>query len=214
MVHQCLYTPVPVDAEQPDLWSEDPLILADAVWAPCYFTGWTAANHWGLTEQIFQTTVVRTGSRVRRTHDSLLEHQYLLSHAGADKFKWGLRKVWRQEYAVQMADPARTVIDSLAYPRLGGGIRHVAEILMAYLAENEAERLVEYGDRLGNRTVFKRLGYLVSICDPGEEALLRAAHQRLPSGLTPLDPSVPRQGGYDRAWGLRINVHVEPYSTS
>src|SRR2546426_8162519 len=46
-----LYIPVPVDASNPAAWSEDALIVATAIWSPCYFTGWTAANHWALTEQ-------------------------------------------------------------------------------------------------------------------------------------------------------------------
>src|SRR5438105_1406370 len=40
-----LYIPVPIDAANPAAWSEDSLIVAAAVWSPCYFTGWTAANH-------------------------------------------------------------------------------------------------------------------------------------------------------------------------
>jgi predicted transcriptional regulator of viral defense system len=214
-VRRGLYIPVPVDADQPNLWSEDPLVLADEVWAPCYFTGWTAANHWGLTEQIFRTTVVRTASRVRRIHERLLEHEYLLSHVNEHALGWGLRKVWRQERAVRMADPARVIIDSLDDSRLSGGIRHVSEMLVAYLAEHEPQLLVDYGDRAGNRTVFKRLGYLAAICAPAEAVLLvEEARRRLPSGVTLLDPSAPPRGQLDHQWRLRINVHVEPSSTS
>src|SRR6266542_6858311 len=71
-----LYIPVPIDANNPAGWSEDALIVAAAVWAPCYFTGWTAANHWGLTEQTFRTTVLKTARRVRASAVTLLEHDY------------------------------------------------------------------------------------------------------------------------------------------
>ena len=73
-VRRGLYIPVPVDAKSPGLWSEDPLVLGDAVWAPCYFAGWTAANIWGLTEQSFRTTVLKTTRRVRSAHESILDH--------------------------------------------------------------------------------------------------------------------------------------------
>jgi predicted transcriptional regulator of viral defense system len=59
-----------------------------------------------------------------------------------------------------MADPARTVVDVLDDPRLSGGIRLATEILAAYLQEGPPATLIEYAERLGNRTVFKRLGYL------------------------------------------------------
>jgi len=32
---------------------------------------------------------------------------------------------------------------------------------MAYLDQRDPARLIEYGDRLGNRAIFKRLGYLI-----------------------------------------------------
>ncbi len=43
-VRRGLYIAVPVDVENPELWSEDPMVLATAVWSPCYFTGWTAGS--------------------------------------------------------------------------------------------------------------------------------------------------------------------------
>ena len=48
----------------PRSWSQDALVVATAVWSPCYFSGWTAASHWGLTEQVFRTTVVKHRTRV------------------------------------------------------------------------------------------------------------------------------------------------------
>src|SRR6266700_2068094 len=55
-----LYIPVPVDAGNPSSWSEDALVVASAVWSPCYVTGWTAANHWPLTDQVFRRIVLKT----------------------------------------------------------------------------------------------------------------------------------------------------------
>ena len=43
-----------------------------------------------------------------------------------------------------IADPARTVIDVLDAPRLGGAIRNTADILHAYLGEHDAALLIEY----------------------------------------------------------------------
>lgn len=37
-IRRGLYIGVPVDAAQPEAWTEDPLVVAAAVW-PCYFTG-------------------------------------------------------------------------------------------------------------------------------------------------------------------------------
>lgn len=208
-VRRGLYIPVPVDVEHPELWSEDPLVLADAVWSPCYFTGWTAANHWGLTEQIFRTIVVKTAGRVRTARQKLLDQNYLVGHVSESVITWGLRVTWRHERRIHFADEARTIIDVLDDPIIGGGIRHVAEMLEAYLIEFDWVRLVEYGDLLGNRTVFKRLGYLSERLDIGNQQLLEACQQRLSSGVSLLDPSASDRGLRLGKWGLRVNVQVE-----
>lgn len=208
-VRRGLYIPVPVDVEHPELWSGDPLALADVVWSPCYFTGWTAANHWGLTEQIFRTIVVRTSRRVRSASQMLLNQEYLVGHVPESLMLWGLRAEWRDERRVQFADEARTVIDILDTPSIGGGIRHVAEVLEAYLNDFDWHRLVEYGERIGNRAVFKRLGYLSERLELGDGGLLDECRRRLSSGVVLLDPSAPNKGPRVSEWGLRANVHVE-----
>ena len=207
-VRRGLYIPVPLEADDPKSWSEDPIILADAVWSPCYFTGWTAANHWGLTEQIFRTTVLKTVRRVRSSRERLLDHEYLLAHAPRRLMDWGLRGVWREERKVLMADPARTVIDILDAPRFGGGIRQVTEIVASYLNEHDWRTLVEYGDRLGNRSVFKRLGYLVEAAGLGGPEFVAKCLDRISAGISLLDPGGPMRGKSVGKWGIRANVRV------
>jgi predicted transcriptional regulator of viral defense system len=203
-----LYIPVPVDVTDPQSWSEDPWLLADATWAPCYFTGWTAANHWSLTEQMFRTTVLKTSARVRRTKDRLLDHDYLLRHVAADHLSWGVTPVWRAERRLLVADPARTVIDSLDDPSLIGGVRHAAEVVAAYVADHPTRTLVDYGDRLGNGAVFKRLGYIVERMELDAADLVAACAERLSSGISLLDPSAHRSGARVASWGLQVNVAI------
>ena len=203
-----LYIPVPIDVADPRTWSEDPMILADAVWSPCYFTGWTAANHWSLTEQAFRTTVLKTQARVRRAQQHLLDHEYLVGHVADEHVTWGLTALWRAEYRLQVADPARVVIDMLDDPALVGGIRHGAEILAAYLEEHPAATLVDYGDRLGNRTVFKRLGYIAQRAHLDTDDLVAMCAARISTGISLLDPTGPTGGKREPAWGLRVNVGI------
>lgn len=209
-----LYIPVPVDASNPAAWSEDALIVAAAVWPPCYFTGWTAANHWALTEQVFRTTVVKTIGRVRASSVRLLDHDYLLTHVSPEVMEWGIKTEWRGEVRLRIADPARTVVDILDAPRLGGGIRHGAEILAAYLDDHDPATLIEYGDRLGNRTVFKRLGYIVEALERDHGDLIAACLQRVSAGISLLDPDGPKDGRRVTRWGLRVNVRLAPEEPS
>ena len=201
-----LYIPVPVDAINPAAWSEGALIVADVVWSPCYFTGWTAANHWALTDQVFRTTVLKTTGRVRTASVRLLDHDYLLAHVSPAAMEWGMKTEWRGEVRLRLADPARTVIDILDAPRIGGGIRHGAEIVDAYLEDHEPTILIEYGDRLGNRAVFKRLGYIAEVLGKDRGGLVEACRGRISAGISPLDPGGPQDGRRITSWGLRVNV--------
>jgi predicted transcriptional regulator of viral defense system len=209
-----LYIPVPVDAENPATWSEDALYIADAVWSPCFFTGWTSANHWGLTDQVFRTIVVKTAGRVRRSRERILDHDYLLVHVSERHLAWGTSVEWREDRRIRLADPARTVIDVLDDPRLSGGIRNAADFLSVYLEEHEPRRLIEYGERLGNATVFKRLGYIMSAMNLGSAGSVEECRRRLPSGISLLDPTGPTGGPRVSEWGLRVNVRLEPIGAS
>lgn len=208
-VRRGLYIPVPVDAENPATWSEDALIVAEAVWSPCYFTGWTAANHWALTDQVFRTTVLKTGNRVRASSVRVLDHDYLMAHIDPAAMSWGVKNLWKGEVRLRVADPARTVIDILDIPRLAGGIRHGAEILVAYLDDHDGETLIRYAERLANRAVFKRLGYITEALSR-DEGLAAACRERISSGISALDPGGPDGGRRNMRWNLRINVHLEP----
>lgn len=213
-VRRGLYIAVPVEAERPELWTQDPMVVASAVWSPCYFTGWTAASHWSLTEQVFRTTVVMTARRVRASNVRLLDADYLLAHVAEDLMAWGMKSVWHEEVRLRIADPARTVIDILDAPRIGGGIRHAAEILDAYLDDHDWHRLLEYGDLLGNHAVFKRMGYLVEALGRHEPELIAECKTRLSAGLALLDPDGPRDGARVPGWGIRANVRVAPEGSS
>lgn len=209
-VRRGLYIGVPVDAANPAAWSEDAQLVATVVWSRCYFTGWTAASHWALTDQVFRTTVLKTTRRVRSPKAHLLDHDYLVGHTDNSAIGWGLKSQWIDEIRLSFADPARTVIDILDDPKLGGGIRHAAEILGRFLDEYDAATLIEYGDRLGNRAVFKRLGYMIEALKIDASAIIAACRVRMSAGISALDPDGPTGGRRVMRWGLRVNIALAP----
>src|SRR5712691_11789056 len=64
-VRRGLYVPVPLESSTADIALEDAWAVADRLFAPCYIGGWSAAQHWGFTEQLFRTTLVVTTRRPR-----------------------------------------------------------------------------------------------------------------------------------------------------
>lgn len=48
-----------------DISLEGPRIISEKIYHPCYIGGWSAAEYWCLTEQIFRTIVVLTTKKIR-----------------------------------------------------------------------------------------------------------------------------------------------------
>ncbi len=203
-VRRGLYIAVPVDARSPSTWNEDPWYLADLVWSPCYIAGWSAANHWTLTDQVFRSTVVATTQRVRCVDQELAGAPYYVHHIPTDRMTWGLEQEWRGDRKIKVSSRERTVADMLSNPSLGGGIRHTMEVLDAVLEDSTAEALVEALERLGNGAGIKRLGYLLHAL--GHET--SAIKGPLTAGFPLLDPSLGPRGSRSNDWGLVINADI------
>ncbi len=204
-----LYANVPLEATDPATWSADPWAVALAIYAPGYIGGWTALHHWDLTDQIFSATVFVSGRPVPHRKSTVGPIRLELRHR-PDSALFGTRRVWRDGIPVPTSDRERTLVDCLDDPSLGGGLRHTAEALIAY-SEREGidwRLMVDYGDRLGNRTVFKRLGYLAETLGLAGEELIEACLERVSSGFGRLDPALPNSGPSNGRWGLRINTRV------
>jgi predicted transcriptional regulator of viral defense system len=205
-----LYTTVPLEAEDPESWGADPWAVAMAALAPGYVGGWTALHHWDLTDQIFSTTIFVTAQPVARRRRTIGGVQFELRHR-SESALFGTRRVWREGAPVEVSDRERTLVDCLDDPSLGGGLRHTTEALVTYAERPDVSwrRLVEYGDRLGNRTVFKRLGYIAETLALGDQDLIEACLSRVSAGVGRLDPTRPDEGVITARWGLRINTRID-----
>lgn len=185
-----LYAPVPLALSPEDQVLEDPWTLAPELFDPCYIGGASAAHHWDLTEQLFRTVFVYTVRPVRRAEQVVQDTVFELRHIQAKRI-FGTKTLWRGRAKIQISDLHRTIIDLFDDPSSGGGIRHVQDCLRAYLAHSEADipRLIEYGDRLSNGAVFKRMGFLAEKLN-APPTLISACLERLTSGNAKLDPTL------------------------
>lgn len=181
--------------------------MADQVFSPCYIGGWSACEQWDLTEQVFRTVLVVTAKKVRGREVEIQGIPFNLT-VRSEEALFGTVGVWRGQRRVAVSDPSRTIVDILDDPRLGGGIRTVLDVVREYMASQHRndQRLIEYADRLENRAIFKRLGYLIERLGIDADALLAECRERRSAGVVALDPSVKARGQIVRCWGLRANV--------
>ena len=196
----------PLDAPEPGEWRADPWIVAGTLFAPAYIGGWSAAEHWGLTEQLFNGVYVVTAGRVASRRQSVQGTDFVIRSVPADAL-FGTRRVWRGHVAVDVSEPHRTIVDALDVPAAVGGALHASELLEAYVERSDAapERLIEYGDRLGRGTIFKCLGYLAERAGLAHGSFVDACRERISSGVSLLDPTGPRGGRIVSRWNLRVN---------
>jgi predicted transcriptional regulator of viral defense system len=186
-----LYVPVPLDLAGSEQVVADPWTLAPTLFKQCYIGGWTAAHHWELTEQLFNQTLVFTTRRVTEKR-VIAQGAIFLLHNVKPKRLFGLKTLWRGPVRVSMSDPARTLVDMIAIPAVGGGIDHVADSLGTYLATKAADRdlLIRYAEQFNNGVVFKRLGYLAET-HLHDDKLAAECRSRLTQGYARLDPALP-----------------------
>lgn len=190
-VRRGLYISVPLESRTAEIPLEDAWVIADKLYSPCYIGGWSAAEYWDLTEQIFRTLVVLTTQRPRKRKPIIKDTEFLLRTV-SDKAMFGLKVVWRGQVKVNVSDPTRTVLDMLSDPRLGGGLRSTIDMFRNYMNSEKKDLglLIKYADQLGNGAVFKRLGFLLEKYAESEQDFIEQCRERLTTGNAKFDPAL------------------------
>jgi len=169
---------------------EDPWLLVPLLFSPAYIGGRSGAEHWDLTEQIFRDILVFTGQKVRSKNQHIQGVDFTLKHIREENI-FGTKSVWRGQTKIQVSDIHRTIIDIVNDPSIGGGIQHVEDCFHSYLKRPDFDlhKLIEYGQRLGNGAIFKRLGFLAERHHLGEP-LIPFCQAHLTKGNAKLDTSL------------------------
>lgn len=184
------YILVPLGSVGPTV-PEDPLAIAAKLYAPCYIAGWSAAEHWGMTEQIFRSVIIMTQQHQHHYSPTIAGTQYLLHLAKPSKF-FGLTSLWSNNAKILISDPSRTIVDLMLHPEIGGGIRSSADMFINYMksSHKSIEKLVEYLGQAKVGAAYKRLGFLSEKFFPSEKILIEICKKSLTSGNAKLDGSM------------------------
>ena len=89
---------------------EDPWILVPKLYSPGYVGGWSALEHWELTEQLFRSVCVLTS---KRTAFGNTEHQgvnFFVKHISEEQI-FGTKTIWRDQIKISVSDPYKTILD-------------------------------------------------------------------------------------------------------
>lgn len=209
-IRRGLYITVPLGAINPAERKEDTWIVASRVFDPCYIGGWSACEHWDLTEQIFKDIMVFTSHMVRKRKISIQDTLYIVKTVKEEKI-FGTSIVWRGQTKIKISDPSRTIADILDDPSIGGGIRHIADIIKQYFEgeHKDENKLFDYIKRLNNKAIYKRLGYILEALDLKFPNAVNTCLSYISKGYSYLDPASSVKGRILRRWNLRINATIK-----
>jgi len=209
-VKRGLYISVPLGTVNPQEYKEHPWIVANHVFAPCYIGGWSAAEHWELTDQIFNSVVIFTLRKFKNSSMNIQGTDFVVKRVSEKNF--GVTKAaWIENIKVSVSDPLQTIVDILDDPFIGGGMRNVADIVQEYFKSQHRndDEIVKYIDRKNNRTVYKRLGFLIESFGIEAIKLKETCKKKISAGFSLLDPTIEVKGSFNSKWNLRINVSMD-----
>jgi len=175
---------------EPERVLSNPLFVASHLVTPAYVSFWSALHFYGFTEQVSLTTFVATTKKKRPV--TFRDFRFVTFKP---KF-FGYRREMMGDLPVLIADEAKTIVDSLHQPRYAGGVAEVAKSLRAALEAVDVSTLVEYANRMGDKSLGSRLGYLLEALGHPVEGLIHSA------GPVKLDPG----RSYDGRWKVMVNV--------
>ena len=206
-----LYYVLPLDSANAESTTvEDPWVLAAKLLSPCYIGGWSAAEHWQLTEQLFRETFVVTSAGARTRTRNVLGAEFHIVRVPRARVS-GFAKVWRGAVRVPVSDRERTIADALNSPEWIGGVRHLVEMLTTYRNSEHFSpaKLLARMAEINKGAAYKRLGFIYEQLFSPDEVIVRHCLERRSAGVIKLDPGVGVRGKIHKRWGLSANVQVE-----
>lgn len=186
----------------------DPLRVGSHIVRPYYFGYASAAELWGFLLQAgrvyYVVTPVRTS--VRLDHPA----QFQFVRMRPERF-FGTREIRRRGETLLVSDPERTVVDCVERPELSGGLGGVAQIIARAKPQLVWSRLSGYLQRLGNRSLALRVGFLVDRVRPSlppPRNWRQRYRARRDEPWVPLGPprTFGRRGPHDPDWHIVQNV--------
>jgi predicted transcriptional regulator of viral defense system len=182
---------------EPEQVLSNPLFIASHLVTPAYVSYWSALHYYGFTEQVPLTTFVATTKKKRPV--SFRDFRFRFVTIKPHKF-FGYRREMLGDLPVVVADEAKAIVDSLDLPHYAGGVIEIAKALQAALETVDVPTLVSYANRMEDKSLGSRLGYLLETLGCPAEGLI--------SSVSPikLDPSRPRIGCTDARWQVVANI--------
>jgi predicted transcriptional regulator of viral defense system len=199
-----VYIPMVANDITGNLSVEDPWILANSLFAPGYVGGFSAVKHWDLSEQITEVTTFFTTKKVKERHPVIGSSRLQLKTISEYKI-FGTKNVWIENVKIAVSDPSKTIVDLFDDPTLVGGMRIVKDIFLEYKNSEyfDLDKIILYAEKMRNKTIFKRLGFLLETMELDEIASQYDLSNKISKGYSTFDSGF-KNKSFVSKWQLKV----------
>jgi len=199
-----VYIPVPIDSTSSNIILEEPFVIAESMYQPGYIGGFSAIKHWDLSEQIIETIYYFSAKQVKERNPIYGSIKFKIKTVKESRI-FGTKTIWYGSKKVKVSDPTKTIVDILNDPKLVGGMTVVYDVFEEYVESDycDYEMLLNYSGRMDNKTILKRLGFMIDVKFNEIPKYFVDLKQNISSGYSYFDPLVQCNSIVDK-WNLKV----------
>jgi len=187
-------------------WAEYPWLIVPNLVEDYYISYITAMSFWGFTEQIPVTVYVATTKQKKEIE--FQNYVYKFVKLAPYKF-FGWQEIeLKGGYTLNMASKEKTIVDCFDKPKYCLGIDECAKALYNARRQISTRKLTDYALRMRNKTLVKRLGYVMDLLGMDVPKKLEKL-VRNDKKYVPLDPLGKAKGSTDKKWKIIKNMEEE-----
>ena len=163
---------------------------------------WSAMHYHGLTEQIPNTIFVQTDRQ--KSSKKIFNVNYRFVRVNPNKC-FGYNKEGYGNHSFFITDQEKTILDSFDKPKYSGGYPEIIKAL--YKAKLSSEKMIEYGTKMDNLSILKRIAYISELIGKEELSDFRKFVQSiLNKKYTLLEHNGNPTGKTNNKWKLILNI--------
>ncbi len=133
----------------------DPLLISSRLVWPAYISCWSALTYHKLTDQIVQDVTVITAVTKKEVIFKDTKIRFIKTKPelifGYDKIKYNGSEIF-------IADLEKSIVDSALFKEVS--FNEIRDMIKIHFREIDADKLIKYLQKVGNKTLIKRFGYL------------------------------------------------------
>jgi len=180
-------------------------VIANAMQKNSLIAYWSALNLHGLTEQI--ANMIFSQSNSLKIDKTVFNVCYKFVKVKQEKI-FGVTQMGYGNEMFRVTDVEKTLLDCFDLPQYSGGY---PELIRAfYSAKMSSIRLLEYGLKMNNLSILKRMAFLSELFQmKGFTRFQQEVLKRINQKYTLIDPFGENDGEFISKWRVRLNISRE-----